>query len=202
MNPSWMMVCLQTLQCFAFLKVFTRNVWEWRASNSSGCSQENNNKRQKRRNVSLKKNVTSFTESRWRESLSGIFMARRSFKTQMKSFYKLDNTESIKSNCKSYINPYIHLRSNPSSRGKSLQLSYLCLKTLLQSPLKSSQEVKLWGFKLSEANKKRKHCLISCFSFFQPPPTPFSSPHLTCHLFALLCRCVTQLWRNFISQAC
>lgn len=129
-------------------------------------------------------------------------MARRSFKTQMKSFYKLDNTESIKSNCKSYINPYIHLRSNPSSRGKSLQLSYLCLKTLLQSPLKSSQEVKLWGFKLSEANKKRKHCLISCFSFFQPPPTPFSSPHLTCHLFALLCRCVTQLWRNFISQAC
>ncbi len=37
MSPSWMIVCLQTLQCLAFLKVFTRNVWEWRASNSSGC---------------------------------------------------------------------------------------------------------------------------------------------------------------------
>lgn len=37
MSPSWMMVCLHALQCLAFLKVFTRNVWEWRASNSSGC---------------------------------------------------------------------------------------------------------------------------------------------------------------------
>lgn len=135
MKPSWTMVCLQTLQCFAFLKVFTRNVWEWRASNSSGCSQENNNKRQKRWNVSLKKKCCKlhWVQVAWVILLSGIFVPRSSFKTQMKSFYKLDNTESIKSNCKSYINPYIHLRSNPSSRGKSLQLSYLCLKTVLQS---------------------------------------------------------------------
>lgn len=103
-------------------------------------------------------------------------MARRSFKTQMKSFYKLDNTESIKSNCKSYINPYIHLRSNPSSRGKSLQLSYLCLKTLLQSPLKSSQEVKLWGFKLSEANKKTKTLSYLLFFFLSTTSYSFLLP--------------------------
>lgn len=44
MSPSWMMVCLQTSQCLVFLKVFTRNVWEWRASNPSGCRQENKRK--------------------------------------------------------------------------------------------------------------------------------------------------------------
>lgn len=37
MSPSWLMICLQTLQCLVFLKVFTRKVWEWRASSSSGC---------------------------------------------------------------------------------------------------------------------------------------------------------------------
>ena len=51
MSPSWTMVCLHTLQCLVFLKVFTRNVWEWRASNSSGCRTTT---RQKRWNVSVK----------------------------------------------------------------------------------------------------------------------------------------------------
>lgn len=54
MSPSWMMICLHTLQCLAFLKVFARKVWEWRASSSSGCSSANNNNtRQKRWNVSV-----------------------------------------------------------------------------------------------------------------------------------------------------
>lgn len=39
-SPSWAMLCLQTPQCLAFLKVFARNVWEWRTSTSSGCRQE------------------------------------------------------------------------------------------------------------------------------------------------------------------
>lgn len=39
-SPSSPMICLQTLQCLAFLNVFTRKVWEWRASSSSGCSSE------------------------------------------------------------------------------------------------------------------------------------------------------------------
>lgn len=48
-SPSWMMVCLQTLQCLAFLKVFTRNVWEWRASNSSGYSEEKKERKRPQR---------------------------------------------------------------------------------------------------------------------------------------------------------
>lgn len=40
MSPSSLMISLQTLQCLAFLNVFTRKVWEWRASSSSGCSSE------------------------------------------------------------------------------------------------------------------------------------------------------------------
>lgn len=59
------MICLQALQCLVFLKVFSRNVWEWRASSSSGCDSQNGVEKKKERghNVSFQNLQTQWTRS-------------------------------------------------------------------------------------------------------------------------------------------
>lgn len=63
MSPSSTMICLQALQCLVFLKVFSRKVWEWIASSSSGCGSqmEKKKKRKTEDNVSFVKSSTGQT---------------------------------------------------------------------------------------------------------------------------------------------
>lgn len=174
MSPSWMMVCLQTLQCLAFLKVFTRNVWEWRASNSSGCSKENNNKRQKEVECLVSK-CCDMMGLQWVQVvwvLLDFFLKRRCF-----AKYKTpDYTHNLHT-------PHINFRSDPLSRVLQVDQDYFLLPMLKtphkkwsKGPLRSTQEVMLQVLRLAEQKlKKVQISVVFLFSFtiFLPAPPSF-----------------------------